>query len=292
MFESRRPLVTAGQATPFSREEHRQLFNRTILEWQRPSSCETVNPVGLEQAIVHARRGIDLEHQRHFKADNRALVCGFEALKRFLATTCRGQAPPPAAAAPPRAPSAPLAQPQGASLPQSRAVLTELLQAGAQAPERPEHEIRPAFQAALRASSRAFQQDAAAKVSKVHNNANDATQCMKVEKTGARAEWGIQGRMRLVNTCAYRVEVSWCANVAECTSGHGNLWTVDGGADWPIFFTDPANPMVRIAACKVGGDRQPLPSDAALARSGGINARHNDPQPTLGVGRMLGHVCE
>jgi hypothetical protein len=214
-------------------------------------------------------------------------------VSRQLVCESKIAASPPALPQPPLPPTQPSAQSQAPSMGQSRALLQDLVRADiVQPPANADREIRPAFQAALRASRRAFQEDVAGKKSKVHNNASDATQCMKVESTGVREEWGMHGRMRMVNTCGFPVEVSWCANEMECAGGHGSTWTLQGGWDWPIFSTDPANPMVRIAACKTDEFKTPLPSDAALARAGGINARHNDPPPARGVSRMLGHVCE
>jgi hypothetical protein len=155
-----------------------------------------------------------------------------------------------------------------------------------------ENDIRMHYQAAERAARRAFNDVSELKKTKIHNNANDATQCLKVEPTSVRSEWGIQGRFRLINTCNFPVEASWCANELECTSGHGNLWTLRGGTDWPIFFASLTSPMIRVGACKALWAKQPFPSEAALARTGGINARHNYPPSAPGVGRMTGHLCE
>lgn len=124
---------------------------------------------------------------------------------------------------------------------------------------------------------------------KLHFAANDMTQCMKVVPTGTRLEWGTSGKFKMINTCSDTVNVSWCANRAECDGDHGNLWTLRPGMEWPIFFADPADPYIRVGACRNMG--KPVPPDAQLARQGGVSTRHNDPPVAPGVGIMPNHKC-
>ncbi len=155
-----------------------------------------------------------------------------------------------------------------------------------------DRQILPVYRAASRAAQRAFQQAGELKKTKLHRNANDATQCLQVERTGTQVEWGIEGRFRIVNRCNYQVEASWCANTSECTQGFGSTWKLDPGFDWPIYFSDPDSPFIRVGGCRTEANRIPLPSDAALRQPGAVNTRHNDPLVTPGVGRMQGHICE
>ncbi len=104
-----------------------------------------------------------------------------------------------------------------------------------------------------------------------------------------RQEWGIEGRYRLVNTCGYPVEASWCANKTECDTGRGNLWSILPNNSWPIFF---AGAEIKVGGCKAGDAKQPLPSDADIAQAGGINESHQQPMPYPGVSVMPGHRCE
>jgi hypothetical protein len=127
---------------------------------------------------------------------------------------------------------------------------------------------------------------------RLHNAANDVTQCLQVIPTRVRREWGTSARFRLANRCGFPVEASWCANARECGAGHGNLWTIRANSDYPIFFADPDAPYIRVGGCRTRADRVPLPSDAAINRQGGIDTRHNDPPAAPGVGIMQGHVCE
>lgn len=130
------------------------------------------------------------------------------------------------------------------------------------------------------------------KTRKLHNRENDATDCIKVEPTGVREEWGMEGKFRLRNICSYPVEASWCANAAECTTGRGNTWKIPASKTWPIFFADPASPYVGVGACRTGADAKPLPSDAAIAAAGGVNVSHKPPAPAPGVQTMPNHRCE
>lgn len=142
----------------------------------------------------------------------------------------------------------------------------------------------------LAAGQQAYDQS---KQRKMHNRLNDATACLKVEPTGARQEWGIEGRYRLVNTCGYPVEASWCANKTECDTGRGNLWTIPPNNNWPIFFAGAGGPLdIKVGGCKAGDAKQPLPSDAEIAQAGGINESHQQPTPYPGVSVMPSHRCE
>ncbi len=73
--------------------------------------------------------------------------------------------------------------------------------------------------------------------------------------------------MRMVNTCEYAVDVTWCANRTECAAhpwseyyvpSSGNTWQLGPGAEWPIFFTDPRDPYIRLGACRTGADEIPF----------------------------------
>lgn len=126
----------------------------------------------------------------------------------------------------------------------------------------------------------------------LHNRANDATACLKVEKTGVTSEWGIEGRYRLVNSCGYPVEASWCANTAECFSGRGNLWTIRAGGDYPIFFGDPTNPDIQVGGCKAGAAKEaPLAQQPGINQSG-VNEAREMPAPAPGVSLLTNHRCE
>lgn len=126
----------------------------------------------------------------------------------------------------------------------------------------------------------------------VHNRANDATACLKVEPTGVVSEWGIEGRFRLVNTCSHPVEASWCANTAECSEGRGSTWTIRPRGDYPIFFADADNPTIGVGACKAGDAKQPpLGEQREVARTGFSEAR-DLPQQAKGVTLLQTHRCE
>lgn len=126
----------------------------------------------------------------------------------------------------------------------------------------------------------------------VHNRANDATACLKVEPTGVISEWGIEGRFRLINSCGYPVEASWCANNAECSTGRGSTWTIRGGGNYPIFFADADNPNIAVGGCKAGEAKQPpLGEQPGINRTGFSEAR-DMPQAAAGVTLMPNHRCE
>lgn len=152
--------------------------------------------------------------------------------------------------------------------------------------------ITPDWQSKLSQSSAAADQrssDLAKKTRKYHNGANDATNCISVALTGTRVEWGIDGKMRMVNTCEYPVAVSWCANTHDCEGGHGNLWTINPGQEWPIFFVDIDHPDVRIGACRVAPQAVPPPPPGAPAPS----ERHLEPLGSLaGVHASTKNVCD
>jgi len=133
--------------------------------------------------------------------------------------------------------------------------------------------------------------DREGKSRRLHNNENDATQCLKVVPTGTRQEWGTNGKFKLVNTCGFPVVASWCANKGECEGNHGSMWSISAGKDYPIFFADPANPFIQVGACRTAKDSKPIPSEAAMRRAGGFNERHNEPVPAAGVEIMRGHTC-
>lgn len=132
----------------------------------------------------------------------------------------------------------------------------------------------------------------ATKTRKLHNRLNDVTPCLAVDPTGVREEWGMEGRFRIRNTCSFPVEASWCANKTECDAGRGSLWKLPPKGTWPIFFADVANPTIGIGGCRTEEDRQPLPSDAAIAAAGGINTSHKQPIPSPGVSAMPNHRCD
>lgn len=126
----------------------------------------------------------------------------------------------------------------------------------------------------------------------VHNRANDATACLKVEPTGVISEWGIEGRFRLINSCGYPVEASWCANNTECSTGRGSTWTIRGGGNYPIFFADADNPNIAVGGCKAGEAKQPpLGEQPGINRTGFSEAR-DMPQAAAGVTLMTNHRCE
>ncbi len=109
---------------------------------------------------------------------------------------------------------------------------------------------------------------------RVHFGDNDATPCVRVDATGNKIEWGVEGRYRIVNTCSYPVDVSWCANVRECNGPGGNLWTIRAGKDYPIFFSDETNPYIEISACHTGANALPLPGP-----NGSFSEAHLPPHP-------------
>lgn len=175
----------------------------------------------------------------------------------------------------------------------AQTAVNDVLQAQRNQPADEENNgISPKWRPVDRQIKQAFDAEAKRRQKRVHHAANDMTQCLKVEATGAREEWGMAGRFRIKNTCGSAVRASWCANEMECSSGHGNLWTIPAGSDWPIFFADPNNPFIRVGGCKVASESVPLPSDAALARAGGLYSRHSEPPSAPGVGSMPGHSCE
>lgn len=131
----------------------------------------------------------------------------------------------------------------------------------------------------------------AGKPALVHNRANDATACIRVEPTGAQMEWGIEGRYRLRNNCGYPIAASWCANAQECGAGRGNLWTIAPGKDWPIYFADVANPNIQVGACKAGDARQPPLGQQGVERTG-FNAGRDTPAPAPGVSLLTRHRCD
>lgn len=109
-----------------------------------------------------------------------------------------------------------------------------------------------------------------------HNGANDATECMRVFPTETKLEWGINGKVEMINTCPYPVSVTWCANERECNGGAGSTWILRAGQQWPIFFADPVNTNIRIGACRIGANAtptpqpgQPLPPDRHLPPAAG-----------------------
>lgn len=131
----------------------------------------------------------------------------------------------------------------------------------------------------------------AGKPSLIHNRANDATACIRVEPTGAQMEWGIEGRYRLRNNCSYPISASWCANSAECGAGRGNLWTIGSGKDWPIYFADLTNPNIQVGACKAGTAREPPLGQQNVERTG-FNAARDQPAPAPGISLLPNHRCE
>jgi len=137
------------------------------------------------------------------------------------------------------------------------------------------------------ALARAF--DLRQRTSAVHNGANDATECVRVEVTGTRVEWGSTGKMRMVNTCSYPVAVLWCANTQQCETTPGNLQTINAGQEWPIFFSDPENPDVRLGACRIGAQ-----AVAAVGPNGTFTSDHRDPAPgaPAGVRAWTRNTCD
>lgn len=131
----------------------------------------------------------------------------------------------------------------------------------------------------------------AGKPSLIHNRANDATACIRVEPTGAQMEWGIEGRYRLRNSCSYPISASWCANTDECGGNRGNMWTIAPGKDWPIYFADVANPNIQVGACKAGDARQPPLGQQGVERTG-FNAGRDTPAPAPGVSLLTRHRCD
>jgi len=129
------------------------------------------------------------------------------------------------------------------------------------------------------------------KPSLIHNRANDATACIRVEPTGAQMEWGIEGRYRLRNSCSYPISASWCANTNECGGNRGNMWTIAPGKDWPIYFADVANPNIQVGACKAGDARQPPLGQQGVERTG-FNAGRDTPAPAPGVSLLTRHRCD
>lgn len=129
------------------------------------------------------------------------------------------------------------------------------------------------------------------KPSLIHNRANDATACIRVEPTGAQMEWGIEGRYRLRNSCSYPISASWCANTDECGGNRGNMWTIAPGKDWPIYFADVANPNIQVGACKAGDARQPPLGQQGVERTG-FNAGRDTPAPAPGVSLLTRHRCD
>jgi hypothetical protein len=150
----------------------------------------------------------------------------------------------------------------------------------------------PASESSKRDDAAARQAYEAGKTRKMHNSLNDATACLRVEPTGARTEWGIEGRYRLINSCDYPVSASWCANTRECETGRGNLWTIRPRGGYPIFFADPANPQIQVGGCREGEGKRPWPSDAALNRQGGVSEARAQPIPAVGVSLLLSHRCD
>lgn len=126
------------------------------------------------------------------------------------------------------------------------------------------------------------------KTRRYHNSANDVTACLKVQPTGTRQEWGTSGKMKLVNSCGFPVAASWCANAQDCAGGHGNLWTIDAGKDWPLFFSDPQNPHIEVGGCRTAATASPPPPPGAPAPL----SKHQDPQPAAGVTFLHNHTCD
>ncbi len=123
----------------------------------------------------------------------------------------------------------------------------------------------------------------------VHNRANDATACMLVEPAGAGMAWGIEGRYRVVNTCAYAIDANWCANVTECRDGLGISWSIPANAQWPIYFVDPANPFIQVGA----GRRENRASGGGGLKiyNPGVDETRQLPQPAPGVTLLSWHRC-
>lgn len=123
----------------------------------------------------------------------------------------------------------------------------------------------------------------------VHNRANDATACMLVEPAGAGMAWGIEGRYRVVNTCAYAIEAKWCANATECRDGQGISWVVPANAQWPIYFVDPANPLIQVGACRREGSASG--GGGLKIYNPGVDETRQLPQPAPGVTLLSWHRC-
>ncbi|ALL14304.1 hypothetical protein [Caulobacter henricii] len=150
----------------------------------------------------------------------------------------------------------------------------------------------PASESSKRDDAAARQAYQAGKTRKLHNSLNDATACLRVQPTGVRTEWGIEGRYRLINTCDYPVSASWCANTRECELKRGNLWTIRPRGGYPIYFADLANPQIQIGGCREGDGKRPLPSDADLSRQGGVSEARAQPIPAVGVSLLPSHRCD
>lgn len=89
----------------------------------------------------------------------------------------------------------------------------------------------------------------AAATTRVHNPANAANTCVKLVQTNTKVEWGTEGRMKFVNQCAFRAAIGWCLTNGECQRGSGNLWSIDPGQSWPVFFVEGTT-QVRWGACR------------------------------------------
>ncbi len=165
---------------------------------------------------------------------------------------------------------------------------TELAQAKAPAAQA----ISPAYRDRVEQARKAFDDDSDLRKHRLHHTQNDATACVKVSGGLPGPEWGTEGHFQMRNTCGYPISVSWCANTNECSAGHGSLWTLAPDTTWPIFFADPDNPAIQIGACRTEADSVPWPSTQQINRQGGVNTRHDDPQPATGVSRMNGHTCK
>lgn len=210
------------------------------------------------------------------------------------------QKPAPAATPAPAPAPAAVASNAGAYGPRARAALDSVLAPGAPKakPNAPKLDYSavadggPITEQTKKDDDAARQAFDKTKQRKLHNRENDATDCVRVEPTGVRQEWGMEGRYRIVNTCGYPIEASWCANSEECGAGRGNTWKIPANGKWPIFFADPTNPEIGVGACRTGAQAKPLPSDAAIAAAGGVNTSHLQPAPQPGVGAMQNHRCE
>jgi hypothetical protein len=153
--------------------------------------------------------------------------------------------------------------------------------------------VAPAFQENNERMAKDFSRDRAEKSNKVHNHANDATSCLSVVATGTKVEWGAAGKFKLVNTCSYPVQASWCANTSDCQSGHGNLWSIGAGKDYPIFFADASAPDIRVGACRTGSyatSKVDVVANGAGASM--VDTAHDAPQPAPGVSIMPNHKCD
>ncbi len=216
----------------------------------------------------------------------------------------RTSPPPVQAYAPPPPPPPPPARVyHGADSAEAQALLTRLLgpdgvAAAAGMSARPGVDL-----AAVKAggpgtaiSRRAYEEGqrawGAARTRRLHNVLNDATACLRVQPTGVISEWGTEGHYRLYNTCSYPVEASWCANAKECAGGGGNLWKIRAGSYWPVFFADPQKPVIMVGACRTDEAKRPPPSDADIARQGGVSEAREAPQPAPGVSLLPSHRCD